>query len=118
MKIEFRKIPYTKSDFKVTDNLLISEGTFFKESNKIVRINIIMSGQTTIDCDICGDSFDLEIDETIALKVSDGISEEDLDIIECQDHIVDFDEIVQSEISSIKADYHYCEKCKNEDQGE
>ncbi len=118
MKIEFRKIPHTKSDFKIVDDLVICDGTFFKESNKILHLDIVISGKTTVDCDICGDAFDLEMDETVALKVSDGISEEDLDIIECQDHMVDFDEIVQSEISSIKADYHYCEKCKNEDQGE
>jgi len=118
MKIEFRKIPYTKSDFKVVDELLICDGTFFKESNRMLHVDIIMSGQIIVDCDICGDAFALPIDETVALKVSDGVSEEDLDIIECQDHMVDFDEIVQSEISSIKADYHYCEKCKNEDQGE
>ena len=83
-----------------------------------MHLDIVIGGKTTVDCDICGDAFDLEVDEKIALKVSDGISEEDLDIIECQNHFVDFDEIVQSEISSIKADYHYCEKCKNEDQGE
>jgi hypothetical protein len=116
MKIEFRKIPHTKSDFKIVDNLVICNGTFFKESNRIVRLDIVISGKTTVDCDICGDAFDLEMDETTALKISDGISEEDLDIIECQDHFVDFDEIVQGEINSIKSDYHYCEKCK--DQGE
>lgn len=118
MQIEFRKIAYTKSDFKITDDLLVCNGTFFKESGRIIRVDLTISGKTTIDCDICGDAFDLEIDEKQELKVSDGISEEDLDIIECQNHMVDFDEIVQSEISSIKADYHYCEKCKNEDQGE
>jgi len=113
MKIEFRKIPHTKSDFKVIDDLLICDGTFVKESNRLVRIDIILSGKTTVDCDICGDIFDLEIDESISLKVSDGLSdEEDLDIIECQNHMVDFDEIVQSEISSIKSDYYYCIKCK------
>jgi uncharacterized metal-binding protein YceD (DUF177 family) len=113
MKIEFRKIPYTKSDFKITDELLVCDGTFFKESNRIVRVDIIMSGQTTIDCDICGEPFDLEIDEKQELKVSDGVSEEeDLDIIECQDHFIGFDDIIDSEIASIKSDYHYCKKCK------
>jgi len=117
MKIEFRKIPYTKSDLKITDDLLICEGTFFKESSRIVAVDMTMSGQTTVDCDICGDTFDLSIDEVQKFKVCDGISEdEDLDMIECQNHIVDFDEIVQSEISSIKSDYHYCDKCKNEKQ--
>ncbi len=116
MKIEFRKIPYTKSDFKIVDDLLICDGTFFKESNRLVHVDIVMSGHIKVDCDICGDVFDLDIDEKQEFKVSDGLSEEeDLDIIECQDHIVDFDEIVQSEISSIKSDYHYCSKCNTKE---
>ncbi len=117
MKIEFRKIPYTKSDFNIADDLLICEGTFFKESNRIVAVDMTLCGQTMVDCDICGDTFSLSIDEKQKFKVYDGLSEvEDLDMIECQDHMVDFDEIVHSEISSIKSDYHYCDKCKNEKQ--
>ncbi len=112
MKIEFRKIPYTKSDFEIVDEKLIAKGVFFKESNRLLLVDMKLNGTTNIDCDICGKEFDLKIDESITLKVSDGISEEDLDIIECQNHVVDFDEIVQSEISSIKSDYHYCNKCK------
>jgi hypothetical protein len=119
MKIEFRKIPYTESEFKIVKDSLNCKGTFFKESNRVISLKIYISGSTEHDCDICGDSFDLIVDENIVLKVSDGVSEdEDLDIIECQDHFVDFDEIVQSEINSIKSDYHYCKKCKNENQGE
>jgi hypothetical protein len=114
MKIEFRKIPYSESKFEIKDDALICRGIFFKESNRVVSLKIDIDGHTEHSCDICGDSFDLVVDENIVLKVSDGISEdEDLDIIECQDHIVDFDEIVRSEINSIKSDYHYCEKCKN-----
>jgi len=118
MKIEFRKIPYTKSDFEIVDNFVVCKGVFFKESNRLLLIDMTMNGKTSVDCDICGEAFDLDIDESISLKVSDGISEEDLDIIECQNHIVDFDEIVQSEISSIKSDYHYCDKCNIDKQGD
>jgi len=119
MKIEFRKIPYTESEFETVKDSLICKGIFFKESNRVISLKIDISGSTKHHCDICGDSFDLIVDEKITLKVSDGISEdEDLDIIECQDHFVDFDEIVSSEINSIKSDYHYCNKCKNENQGE
>jgi hypothetical protein len=117
MQIEFRKIPYTKSDFEIKDDLLVCYGTFFKESNRLISVDIVMSGKITVDCDICGDTFDLSINEKQELKVSDGVSEkEDLDIIECQNHVVDFDEIVESEIASIRSDYHYCKNCKN--QGE
>ena len=115
MKIEFRKVPYTAEEFEIVDGELICKGTFFKASNKIISISIDMHGKCAVDCDICGNLFDLAVDEKIALKVVDGISEdEDLDMIECQDHMVDFDGIVDGEIASIKSDYHYCENCKNE----
>ena len=115
MKIEFRKVPFAAQEFEVVDGELICKGTFFKESNKIVLIDINMHGKCMVDCAICGEEFDLSVDETIKLKVRDGVSEdEDLDIIECQDHMVDLDEIVEGEISSIRSDYHYCKNCTNE----
>jgi hypothetical protein len=115
MKIEFRKVPYPAQEFEVTDEKLLCKGTFFKESNKIVSVEIDMHGICTVDCAICGEEFDLDVAETIKLKVCDGISEdENLDMIECQDHMVDFDGIVDGEIASIKSDYHYCKNCKNE----
>jgi hypothetical protein len=114
MRIEFRKVPYTESEFEELNNGLKCRGVFKKESNKILLLNLTIEGITPVDCDICDTKFDLKVDEKISLKLHDGISEsEDLDIVECQDHFADFDEIVSSEIASIRSDYHYCEKCKN-----
>lgn len=114
MKIEFRKIPYTKSEFQIIEDSLLCNGSFHKESTRLVLINFTIKGEIDTICDRCGVTFALAIDENIALKVSDGVSEdEDLDTIECHDHNVDFDEIVKSEVSSILSDYHYCENCKH-----
>ncbi len=114
MKIVFRKIPYTESEFQLIDDKLQCKAIFYKESAKIINLEIEMSGLIVLDCDICGVTFELPIDEKVPIKVSDGESkDEDLDIVECQNHIVDFDEIIKGEISSIKSDYHYCNKCKN-----
>ena len=115
MKIEFRKIPYTKSDFSITEERLCCSGNFYKESNKIVLTDMSISGKLQANCDRCGEKFDLQVDEKVAIKVCDGVTEsEDLDVVECQNHMVDFDEIAKSEIASILSDYHYCDKCKNE----
>ncbi len=115
MKIEFRKIPYTKSEFSITKDKILCCGNFYKESNKIVSCDISIDGQVKIDCDRCGEEFDLKLAEKVAIKVCDGkVFGEDLDIVECQNHIVDFDEIAEGEIASILSDYYYCDRCKNE----
>jgi uncharacterized metal-binding protein YceD (DUF177 family) len=115
MKIEFRKIPNTKSEFSIKEDNICCSGSFYRESNKIVFCDMSISGQIKTDCDRCGEEFDLDVAEKAALKICDGKTEsEDLDIIECQDHIVDFDEIANGEIASILSDYHYCNRCKNE----
>ncbi len=116
MKIVFRKIPYTKSSFSIEVEGLLCDGVFYKESNKISLLDFQVAGKTPTECDRCGVLFDLCVNENLSIKICDGVSDsEDLDIIECLDQIVDFDEIVYSEIASIKSDYHYCEECKNEE---
>jgi len=116
MKIAFRKIPYTKSSFVIKTEGLLCDGIFYKESNKIALLSFQVVGKTPAECDRCGVLFDLSVDENLSIKICEGVSDsEDLDIIECLNQIVDFDEIVHSEVASIKSDYHYCEKCKNEE---
>ncbi len=116
MKIEFRKIPYTKSEFNIIEDKICCSGSFYKESNKIIFCDISISGEVKSDCDRCGEEFDLKVSENATIKICDGISEsEDLDMVECQDHIVDFDEIARGEISSVLSGYHYCARCKNEE---
>lgn len=113
MKIEFRKVPYSESEFEKSNNGLKCKGIFKKSSNIVIVLKLGIEGFNSINCDICGKLFDMRVDEKISLKIYDGVSDsEDLDIIECQDHIIDFDEIIDSEIACIKSDYYYCEKCK------
>ncbi|MCH9812727.1 MAG: hypothetical protein K0U47_02155 [Epsilonproteobacteria bacterium] len=116
MTIEFRKIPYTKSEFQSTESGINCQGTFHKDSTRLVLVDLILSGEIDTTCDRCGIMFSLEVNEKTTLKISDGVSEdEDLDTIECHDHNIDFDEIIKSEISSIESDYHYCNNCKTEE---
>ncbi len=47
--------------------------------------------------------------------LSDGIfnkESEDL-VIEIDNGIIDFDEIIQNEIASVQSDYHFCTECAN-----
>ncbi len=113
MRILFRKVPYRESNLKIVRDRVVFDGVFYKKSEKIVVADIKMSGSLPIECDRCGDLYDLRIDEELTLKISDGLLDiEDLDTIECFKSEINFDEIIDSEISSIKSDYHYCQKCK------
>jgi hypothetical protein len=121
MKIEFRKIPLNSSEFEIISNSVKFLGTFSKMSSKLAKINANLNGQCDVDCCKCGDNIVVNLDEKIDFLVSDGIYEsvqnddEEFVIIEVQDHILDFDEVLHSEIESLKSEYHVCENCKNND---
>jgi uncharacterized metal-binding protein YceD (DUF177 family) len=113
MKIAFRKISSQSSPFKV-DYEGVNFCGDFKRDRDLIILKSHIKGSMLLPCDRCGDEFRLELDEDISLKVNEGYYEgEDLDILESHDHHVDFDEIAQSEIEAIKAEYHYCDSCKD-----
>ncbi len=113
MKIEFRKIPYQESPFSITHKKILFEGSFKRDSSRLVSVNSLLSGQMSLQCDRCGEDFIHKVHEPLVFKVSDGnFSGEDMDIIECENSIIDFDEIALSEIEAIRSDYHYCDTCK------
>ena len=113
MQIEFRKIPYQDSSFSIQHKEVLFEGSFKRDGSRLVSVDSLLSGQIDLQCDRCGEEFISSIHEPLIFKVSDGnFSGEDMDIIECENSIIDFDEIAQSEIEAIRSDYHYCDTCK------
>ncbi len=118
MRIEFRKITPNRTPFCLETERYHCRGDFRRLSQKLVALDFHLKATDTLLCDRCGESFFHTIDEAMHLKVSDGYFEgEDLDVIEVFDHCVDFDTIVSGEIETVRSDYHFCEKCK-ENQGE
>ena len=114
MKIEFRKVPQTPKELKAEYNSVKFEGTFCKISQSLVKINAVLKGKTDIDCCRCGNQDIIEVDEDLEFLICDGIyknNESDELVIEIENGLIDFDEIIQSELDSIKSDYHICEKC-------
>jgi len=112
MKIEFRKIPPQDTPFEIDYEGVTFKGNF-KRDSKYVDVMAKIEGEITLPCDRCGTDTALFINEEVDVKVSEGCYEgEDLDIIESHDSYVDFDQIAQSEIEAIKAEYHYCDECK------
>jgi len=117
MKIEFRKVPQTPKNFSADYHSVKIEGTFCKISPTLVKIDSNISGNIDVTCCRCGEDDTVTLDEELNFLVSDGIyrsESEDL-IIEIVDGIIDFDEIIESEISSEVSDYHICANCADGD---
>lgn len=121
MKIEFRKIPLQGSEFEIKSDSVNFLGTFSKISSKLAKINSKLIGECDVDCCKCGTTFKIPVDDEIQFLLSDGIyssdntDDEEFIIIEVENHVVDFDEILHSELESLKSEYHVCDKCKNND---
>lgn len=117
MKIEFKKVPQTPKELLVELNSVKIEGTFCKISQSLVKIDAMLIGNTDIDCCRCGITDNIEVNEKLYFLLSDRIikndESEDL-IIEVENGLIDFDEIIQSELEAIKSDYHICEQCSND----
>jgi len=120
MKIEFRKIPLQETEFEISSNSVKFLGTFSKISSKLAKINSKLSGNCDVDCCKCGITFDVPVDSEIEFLLSDGIyssesNDEELVIIEVEDHFLDFNEVLHSELESLRSEYHVCDNCKTND---
>jgi hypothetical protein len=118
MKVEFRKIPFEPKDFSFSSDSVIFEGNFGKISSTLAKFDAKMSGTITSSCYKCGEEMDLDIDETIDFIVCDGIYSDDRHeetVIEVDDNIIDFEQLINSEIISINSDYHVCKNCNSDE---
>ena len=120
MKIEFRKIPLQDAEFEISSNSVKFLGTFSKISSKLAKINSKLYGNYDVDCCKCGITFDIPVDSDIEFLLRDGIyssenHDEELVIIEVEDHFLDFNEVLHSELESLRSEYHICDNCKTND---
>ena len=116
MKVEFRKAPNTPKEFEISLNSVKFLGTFSRISNKLAKIHSNIVGDYNVECYKCGNEINKKVDENYTFTVSDGIlstkdEREDEIIIEIDDHIIDFDAILNSELESLKSDYYICNSC-------
>ncbi len=113
MRIAFKKVTSQGSEFQARYQECIFLGNFQRDKTQ-VRVDATLKGKLPLICNRCGDEFIKDIDEVVTLWVNDGVySGDEIDVIESHDNFVDFDFIAQSEVEAIKADYHYCDKCKD-----
>jgi uncharacterized metal-binding protein YceD (DUF177 family) len=116
LKIEIKKIPFAKRDFETSLNNVTMKGSFYKETPNIIKIDATLTGEVEVECIKCLENFTKKIDEKLKLIITDRVYngfDEEYDVIEINSNIIDFDDIITSEIESIKLDYdNICQKCK------
>jgi uncharacterized metal-binding protein YceD (DUF177 family) len=116
MKIALRKVGKTPLNFeKSLDNIYI-KGNLVYDNDKLFLLEAKLSGTIELDCSVCGEEFDLELDEDLRFFISDGVFKDEenslIDVVEAQNGELDIDELLHSEIELIKSDYHCCEFCE------
>jgi len=117
MKIVFKKVPSSGVDFKTSFEEIKFYGTLEKKSRNLVQCTGKLEGTLTCLCDRCGENLSLHVDEKIDLLASDGLyetSDELVEVMEFFDETVDLDTILQSEVETLKSDYHYCSTCSED----
>ncbi len=121
MKVDFKKISSKPKSFSLVKEGIEFKGEFKKDRDSLVDIEGTLKNDIKVVCDRCSKEFMLKLDEKIHLKVNEGVFKgnlEEFDVIEFYEGFVDFDEILNSEIESIKLDYHLCDECKKEEDFE
>jgi uncharacterized metal-binding protein YceD (DUF177 family) len=119
MKIYFKKIPSTLKDIEYESNSVKIEGSLSRISAQLVKLDSKMNGRLMAYCSRCGRDIELSLkDEEFNIIVSDGVPSGDMEddvSFEFFDGYIDFEEIIQSELETIKSDYHICKDCVDTD---
>lgn len=118
MKIAFDKVSHTAKPFREAHEGVVLEGILQKKGEESVTLLGEMEGIVILQCNRCGVSFNHTIATPIKLTLSNQIVEDkdDLDIIEFLDGGIDISFILQSEINTIKSEYHYCDICAESEE--
>lgn len=121
MKIEFKKVQTVEKEFDLKLDSVKFSGTFCKISHSLIKVNSTIYGKVIVECCKCGIEHYVDINENQCFILSDGEfssgnERENETIIEIENHVVDFSELLLSEIESTKLDYHTCDSCQINDK--
>ncbi len=120
MKIAFKKVGFNKKEITISKENLTLRGDLQRQDRQLVGFDARLLGKMKVECSRCGKEFEIEVDESLPLKLSDGVYrgfDEEADVVEFYDGSIDLQELIDSEEASIKLDYHICKECKGEDNG-
>ena len=123
MKIPFQNLgkqpKHVFVSFNDEEAEIVLEADLKKTRQDTVLLEGELKGTIELECDACGESYAHHVDEKVTLTLTDRPyhsgsadgDEQDYDIIEFLDGIIDLNEIILSEVNTIKYDYHKCTKC-------
>lgn len=113
MKLEFKKILNVPKSFSFEKENVSFVGSLKKVKNSLIEIDGFIKADVLLVCDRCGEEYQEKFDSEVKLFASEGLFLEDLDeiVYEFHEGYIDLNEIVYSEIESLKSDYHYCNDC-------
>ena len=114
MKIEFNKVLFQEKKINFQVNTVELNGLFSRIKPDMVKFDANLEGKIKTICHRCGKHIDVKISEGIIYMISDGIyigNSSKESVIEVTNGIIDFKEIIESEIVSINNDYHVCGSC-------
>ena len=120
MKVNFHKIQKNQEyPFELNNKRysVKSVFTFKPRINGMLLCNLNFQGQVLTFCSRCGVEFQYEFDDSVEFLLHNGIYkgfDEDFDIIEIFNQLIDFEEILISEIELIISDYIKCNNCLND----
>ena len=116
MKITLRKVGRSPFNFEKSRDQINLKGFLQYDKDKLILLDAKLSGTLETECAICGEEFELEVDEDLKFYISDGVFIDEnnsmIDVVEAKDGELDIDELLESEIELIKSDYHCCEFCE------
>ena len=116
MKITLRKVGKSPFNFEKTVNNITIKGYLQYDSNQLIVLDATLKGTIQTQCAVCGDDFEYEVDEKLHFFVSDGIYKDEenhlIDVVEADNGELDIEELIHSEVESIKSDYLCCEFCE------
>jgi uncharacterized metal-binding protein YceD (DUF177 family) len=124
LEIGFKKVSKEGLDFSLTCDKINFFGKVYQKSPTIILLKAKLEGELEHKCDRCAEDISLTVNEQIEMLISDGIykatkvdeltDQDTLAVVEIYDGLINFDEILQSEIELYKSDYHYCTTCKSQ----
>jgi len=115
MEISFLKIKQTPLDIDYSNKVASLNGTLDRVNRNCVKLNSTLKSPIEVICNRCGKEYIVDINEPLELILSDGRynSNDEIDVVEFFDGKIDFDYLIESEITSIKEGYNFCESCIN-----
>ncbi len=117
MKIDFKKISKEPRSFVYESNGLTLKGCIYRKQAHLYMMDALLVGDILLTCDKSGEEYVKTLNEKLNFGISDGIfpshTLKELEVVEFFDGYIDIAFLLESEVESIKLEYHTKEHINN-----